>query len=374
MEIGRRRLLANMFAGSVRTLRVRFRSPNRKYTSTMLRRCSLSDKHRLPTFCHRFTYLLPATRRFTTTSSSSSTSKSSKAKTTTKFKKYLWRTFWIPYAVLSLIPISFTSLATYKWLSGDREGFRGTAFYALTGWLCLPLSLGVLFGAPFVLAFDSDQRAFMDGIQKLWGRSTTRLFFDTIVEGESKLKDLGPAVYVSNHQSWLDIYVLFWIDALRLKIVAKKEIMMIPVIGWVMSVIGHIPFDRKTGGSKLLENCGNILEKGADVFLFPEGTRTRDGNLQTFKKGAFILAERHQVPVVPITILNTGEMMPRGNEFWGTPLLRDGTVRIIIHSPVMPTKKEIDGDGNRTRKTVEEIRDEVHGVIESRLLEERMNI
>ena len=96
--------------------------------------------------------------------------------------------------------------------------------------------------------------------------------------------------------------------------------------------------------------------------------------MQTFKKGAFILAERHQVPVVPITILNTGEMMPRGNEFWGTPLLRDGTVRIIIHSPVMPTKKEIDGDGNRTRKTVEEIRDEVHGVIESRLLEERMNI
>jgi len=182
------------------------------------------------------------------------------ASTPHKLRKYAWRALWVPYATLSLIPISFSTVAAYKWCVGDREGFRGTAFYALTGWLCLPLSLPVLFGAPFVLAFDPDQRTLMDRIQKLWGRSTTRPFFHTNVVGAGVLEDLGPAVYVSNHQSWLDIYALFWIDALQLKIVAKKEIMMIPVIGWVMSVIGHIPFDRKTGGKKLLEDCGYYIQ------------------------------------------------------------------------------------------------------------------
>jgi 1-acyl-sn-glycerol-3-phosphate acyltransferase len=287
------------------------------------------------------------------------------ASTPHKLRKYAWRALWVPYATLSLIPISFSTVAAYKWCVGDREGFRGTAFYALTGWLCLPLSLPVLFGAPFVLAFDPDQRTLMDRIQKLWGRSTTRPFFHTNVVGAGVLEDLGPAVYVSNHQSWLDIYALFWIDALQLKIVAKKEIMMIPVIGWVMSVIGHIPFDRKTGGKKLLEDCGYMLEKGTDVFFFPEGTRTKDGKLQDFKLGAFVLAERHQVPVVPITILNTGEMMPRGKEFWGTPMLREGEVTIIIHPPVMPTKMNV---GKEHRKTAKEICTEVHEVIDSKLL------
>jgi 1-acyl-sn-glycerol-3-phosphate acyltransferase len=290
------------------------------------------------------------------------------------FKTYLWRACWVPYAVLSLIPISFSTAALYRWGIGDMEGFRGTAFYALTGWLCLPLSVGVFVAAPFVLAFDPDQRTFMDGIQKCWGRLTMLPFFQTQVEGADLLEHLGPAVYVSNHQSWLDIYVLYWIDALKLKIVAKKEIMMIPVIGWVMSVIGHIPFDRKTGGKALLEECGRMLDNGTDVFLFPEGTRTKDGQLQEFKLGAFILAERHQVPVVPITILNTGEMMPRGKEFWGTPCLKQGTVRIVIHPPIMPTKSNCgsggSGRGGRTlheKKSVQELRQEVYDAIDSRL-------
>ena len=288
--------------------------------------------------------------------------------TTTTFRTYLWRACWIPYAVLSLIPISFSTAAAYRYLIGDDEGFRGTAFYALTGWLCLPLSVGVFFGAPFVLLFDPHQRTFMDGIQKCWGRGTTRPFFVTDVEGAEVLDNIGPAVYVSNHQSWLDIYVLFWIDALQLKIVAKREIMMIPVIGWVMSVIGHIPFDRKSGGKALLHDCGQMLENGADVFFFPEGTRTKDGKLQDFKLGAFVLAERHQVPIVPITILNTGDMMPRGKEFWGTPMLKHGKVQIIVHPPVMPRWKEGEsGDGGRRTKTAQELRDEVHGVIDSRL-------
>jgi 1-acyl-sn-glycerol-3-phosphate acyltransferase len=282
-----------------------------------------------------------------------------------RLKKYLWRACWVPYAALSLIPITFSSLATYRWILGDVPGFRGTAFYALTGWLCLPLSVPVFLGAPFVLALDPDQRTFMDWIQKFWGRLTMMPFFNTELEGEDHLINLGPSVYVSNHQSWLDIYVLFWIDALKLKVVAKKEIMMIPVIGWLMSVIGHIPFDRRTGGKALLLECGKMLDNGADVFFFPEGTRSKDGQLQRFKPGAFILAKNHQVPIVPITILNTGEMMPRGREFWGTPMLKYGTAKIIIHPPVMPLKEAINGKGEM--KTVEELTKEVYNVIDSKI-------
>ena len=333
-------------------------SPLRRYcTSTAsnqvlrLSRPTLSPNRAWQRKCRHLESFSNSTAATTSTSTSNSNT----------YRKYAWRVVWMPYALLSIIPISSSIMAAYKWMQGDKDGFRGAAFYALTGFLCLPLSVPVLLGAPFVLGLDPHKRVFMDNIQKLWGRSTTRPFHDTTVEGTSNLDNVGPAVYVSNHQSWLDIYSLYWIDSLHLKIVAKKEIMMIPVIGWVMSVIGHIPFDRKKGGKKLLETCGEMLENGTDVFFFPEGTRTKDGRLQTFKPGAFILAQRHQVPVVPITILNTGDMMPRGQEFWGTPMLREGEVRVIVHPPVMPTT--VDG---RT-KTVQEITKEVHSLIGSKL-------
>lgn len=194
--------------------------------------------------------------------------------------------------------------------------------------------------APYTLLFDAEKRTIPDWVQRSWGKCTTSCFFETKVENAAVFDALDDrrAVYVSNHASWLDIYALFWVDPLALKIVAKKEIFLIPLCGWVMYIIGHIPFDRKKGGgSAVLKTCETMLDRDCPVFFFPEGTRSKDGTLGPFKPGAFVLARRKNVPVVPITILNTAHLMPPGNEFWKGGFLRKGDVTVIIHDPIYPS-------------------------------------
>ena len=87
-------------------------------------------------------------------------------------------------------------------------------------------------------------------------------------------------MFVSNHQSWLDIYSLCWLDA-TLKFVAKSQIFWIPVAGWVMSLLGCIPLHRSTQGSGQLvrERCTDMVRAGVPVCFFAEGTRSKDGSL-----------------------------------------------------------------------------------------------
>ena len=150
---------------------------------------------------------------------------------------------------------------------------------------------------------------------------------------------------------------------------AKKEIMLIPLCGWVMFLIGHIPFDRKKGGRELLERCADMLDREQSVFFFPEGTRSRDGQLRDFKAGAFVLAARKQVPVVPITILGTRDLMPPGNEFWEGGSLGTGDVHIIIHDPISPSPQDAAG----SRDVVQELSDQVRDAIAAPLPVRRQN-
>ena len=242
--------------------------------------------------------------------------------TRSKARTYAFRAAAAPYALLGLVPITSSTLAAYHLAGGREDEARGCAFFAATGFLSLPLSLVMFAAAPFTLLFDGDRRRAPDWVQKAWGRLTTRCFYETTVEGAEKLAALegAGAVFVSNHCSWLDIYALFELDALPLKIVAKREIFYIPLCGWVMYLIGHIPLDRSKGGAGVLARCGELLDRDQPVFFFPEGTRSADGRLQAFKPGAFVLAARKDVPVVPITILGTAALMPPGNEFsYATP-------------------------------------------------------
>lgn len=86
----------------------------------------------------------------------------------------------------------------------------------------------------------------------------------------------------------------------------------------------------------VLKTCADMLDRQCPIFFFPEGTRSRDGALQGFKPGAFVLALRKNIPVVPITIFNTAHLMPPGNEFWNGGLLRRGDAGVIIHRPIYP--------------------------------------
>lgn len=103
--------------------------------------------------------------------------------------------------------------------------------------------------------------------------------------------------------------------------------------------MGVIPLRRTDSGSQLecLKRCMDLVKKGASVFFFPEGTRSKDGKLGAFKKGAFSIAAKTKVPVIPITIIGTGKIMPAGRE--GT--LNLGSVRVIIHKPIEGNDPEV---------------------------------
>lgn len=117
--------------------------------------------------------------------------------------------------------------------------------------------------------------------------------------------DIGRSyVLVSNHQSFLDIPILFRSIIINLYFVAKKELKKIPFLGWYMMATGMIFIDRtnRTKSIASLKKAAKLIQKGKSVIMFPEGTRSKDGYLADFKKGPFMLARQANVEVLPVGI------------------------------------------------------------------------
>jgi 1-acyl-sn-glycerol-3-phosphate acyltransferase len=140
-------------------------------------------------------------------------------------------------------------------------------------------------------------------INPLWKLRTT---------GRDRLPWRGPAVLVANHASLIDILVLYAVHR-PFKWVSKAENFRIPVIGWGMVLNAYVPVRRgdRASVTAMMATCDRLLEEGNPLMFFPEGTRTRDGRLLPFKDGAFELAVRHGVPVIPIAIHGTGRALPK---------------------------------------------------------------
>ncbi|KAK9054100.1 hypothetical protein SSX86_025177 [Deinandra increscens subsp. villosa] len=209
---------------------------------------------------------------------------------------------------------------------------KGACFYAVTSTIAIFLFVLMVLGHPFVLLRDRYQRNFHHLIAKIWASMTVFPFFKIKIEGFENLPPKNsPAVYVSNHQSFLDIYALLTLGR-NLKFISKTAIFLFPIVGWAMFLMGVIPLKRMDSRSQLqtLRRCMEIVKNGGSVFFFPEGTRSKDGRLGVFKKGAFSIAAKTGVPVVPITLVGTGKIMPAGME----TILNPGSVKIIIHQPV----------------------------------------
>src|SRR5579859_3422342 len=132
------------------------------------------------------------------------------------------------------------------------------------------------------------------------------------VVGREKLPWRGPAVLVANHASLIDILVLFSLYR-PFKWVSKAENFRLPLIGWNMTLNDYVPLVRGSRSSilKMMDHCRAHLRRGASVLIFPEGTRTRDGELQAFKDGAFRLAADMGCPVIPIAVHGTGDVLPK---------------------------------------------------------------
>ncbi len=120
-------------------------------------------------------------------------------------------------------------------------------------------------------------------------------------------------VYVSNHQSMADVPALFGALRTPLRVLAKKELFDRPVTGWYLRSMGMIPIDRanrKQATQRLMQFSREELE-GSSILAFPEGTRSRDGGINRFKKGAFILAIQEGLPIVPVAIEGTRHVVRR---------------------------------------------------------------
>jgi len=124
-----------------------------------------------------------------------------------------------------------------------------------------------------------------------------------------------PVVYVSNHQSFFDILALSATLPHTFRILAKKELAIIPVFGRAIKAAGHIYIDRqqRQEAFESYERAAQVIQGGMSAMVFVEGTRSRTGNLLPFKKGPFVLAIAAQVPVLPVYCANTFDILPKGH-------------------------------------------------------------
>ena len=152
-------------------------------------------------------------------------------------------------------------------------------------------------------------------------------------EGKKKAVKGKTYVVISNHQSILDI---LYINTLgyRMKWISKIENKKIPILGWYMGMADYIPVDRGNEDSKLImiEKSLSCLRNGTSIMIFPEGTRSKDGDIGFFKRGAFQLALQAGVPILPIVLDGTGGILPKHGLIFGT----DHDVRIKVLDPVYP--------------------------------------
>lgn len=153
------------------------------------------------------------------------------------------------------------------------------------------------------------------------------------VEGRELLPS-GPCVFVSNHQSMADIFALMGLRH-QFKFVAKASLFSVPMVGWLMSMMGYVRVVRKspTAMADMLEHCRLWLRQHMSVLIFPEGTYAMDGVLLPFKRGAFRLAMDEQVPVVPVVIQGTTDLI-EGDGPWMNPHAR---VRVRVLPAVPPS-------------------------------------
>ena len=154
------------------------------------------------------------------------------------------------------------------------------------------------------------------------------------VRGLEHLDKETPYIYMSNHQGSYDIFALLSCLPVQFRWIAKKELFAIPILGWAMGAANYISIDR-SGRRKALESIERAASKikgGVSVVIFPEGTRSRDGSIQPFKRGGFTLALKSGVPIIPITINGSRDVMPRDSM-----RVRPGEIRVNVDRAIQTT-------------------------------------
>jgi len=219
------------------------------------------------------------------------------------------------------------------------------------GYLALPLIVvyTVAFGVPAIVCGMLGLPRAVHGLARTWARAILwALGIDVSVSGAENCP-AGPAVYAANHASVVDTPVVFGHLPVDFKILHKRSLYLVPVLGQYLYAGGHIGIHRGSGfrARRGLARAAARIRGGASVVVFPEGTRQRgDGGVGAFKRGSFVLALEAGVPVVPLSIIGVKRVS------FGALRVRAGRVRVVVHPPV-PTAGR---DAHQAAALAEEVR------------------
>ncbi|MBI4373112.1 MAG: 1-acyl-sn-glycerol-3-phosphate acyltransferase [Candidatus Omnitrophica bacterium] len=213
------------------------------------------------------------------------------------------------------------------------SGFRWTLVGLVTLILFFPTFITYLVLSPF----DRDLKR-VHPLISFWAKAILVVcpLMKVHLEGAENLKPKGTYVLVANHQSIADIIAVLHLS-LPFKFIAKQELFWIPILGWSLWLARYIPLVRgdRISAKRALEQASGYLKRGISVLLFPEGTRSPHGEIQDFKAGAFKLAQEVGVPIVPIVIHGTRDLLPKGSRL----LARRVKVIVKVGLPQEPSEK-----------------------------------
>lgn len=200
-------------------------------------------------------------------------------------------------------------------------------------------------------------------IANLWAKILL-LMSNTKVEiiGKENILCGKPQIFMANHQSDFDILIALAHIPIQFRWIAKKELFHIPVFGAAMKTAGYIEIDRQNHEKALqsLEEAALRIREGKSVMSFPEGTRSRDGEIKSFKQGIFHLAIKSGVPIIPVSIIGSGRIMPKRSLkvipgkvklVIGEPIAVQGYTIENRHELIDKTRKVIMGNYDRWRET-----------------------
>ena len=214
-----------------------------------------------------------------------------------------------------------------------REAYRATTHWVpflgrTVGYGTISLALGPL---------TRERRASLWAM-RAWCKASTRgLNIEVMATGVENVPRSGAFVYCSNHQSLLDVLVLGSVLPGDYKWAAKRSLLKIPFLGWHLKLAGHVPVDRHAGSraaAEVIARFEEVLRAGKPLLVFPEGTRSEDGILRSFKNGGFYAAVRAGVPVVPVAIEGTHQLMKKHALDTGDGRMRK--VRVRVGAPIRP--------------------------------------
>lgn len=186
----------------------------------------------------------------------------------------------------------------------------------------------------FTAPFDK-KRILLHRFSCFWGSLYIWLqpWWKVTWEGKENIKKDQAYVIVSNHQTLIDILVIYSLFK-HFKWVAKNSLLKVPFVGWNMALNGYVIVKRTDAKSqiKMMKHAERTLKSGSSIMIFPEGTRSGDGKIGRFKRGAFILSEIADVPVIPIALHNVDKAV-RKNSWW---LNKSRDMKAKVFEPVNP--------------------------------------